>query len=75
MSRAAYDAWRDAEEAAGVEAAALVRVHVRGLHRASRGTYGSPRMTAALRKQGVVINLKRVARLIREDGLQGGPRA
>ena len=74
VSRAAYYAWRDAQEAIGVDADALVRVHVRGLHRASRGTYGSPRMTAALRKQGVVINHKRVARIMREEGLQGAPR-
>ncbi len=73
-SRAAYYAWRETQEAAGIDADALVRVHVRGLHRASRGTYGSPRMTAALRKQGVVVNHKRVARIMREEGLQGAPR-
>jgi transposase InsO family protein len=74
VSRAAYYAWRDAQEVVGVDADARLRVHVRGLHRASRGTYGSPRMTAALRKQGVVVNHKRVARIMREEGLQGAPR-
>lgn len=31
----------------------------------SRGTYGSPRVTAALRQRGMVCNRKRVARLMR----------
>ena len=75
VSRAACYAWRDAEEDAGVEADALVRVHVRGLHRARPRTYRSPRKTAAPRNQGVVFNHKRVARITREEGLQGGPRA
>ena len=35
----------------------------------SRGTYGSPRVTAALRQRGVVCNRKRVARLMRQHGL------
>ena len=73
VSRAAYYAWRSAQ-AAEVEAEARVRVHIRGLHRASRGTYGSPRVTAALRKQGVLVNHKRVARIMRAEGLQGLPR-
>jgi putative transposase len=35
----------------------------------SRGTYGSPRVTAALRQRGMVCNRKRVARLMRKHGL------
>ncbi len=31
-------------------------------------------MAAALRKQGVMVNHKRVARILREEGLQGAPR-
>lgn len=37
MSRAASDAWRDAQEAVGVDTGALMSVHVGGLHRASGG--------------------------------------
>ena len=74
VSRAAYYVWRDAQVAPHADADALVRVHIRGVHRASRGTYGSPRMTAALRKQGLRVNHKRVARIMREEGLHGTPR-
>lgn len=35
----------------------------------SRRTYGSPRVTAALRHQGIACNRKRVARLMRKQGL------
>lgn len=74
ISRAAYYAWRRTRFAATPDADALVRVHVRSVHRASRGAYGSPRMTAALRKQGLCVNRKRVARIMREEGLEGAPR-
>ncbi len=36
---------------------------------ASRGTYGSPRVRADLRAEGVRVSRKRVARLMREGGL------
>lgn len=52
---------------------ARLRLHLRVLHKQSRGTYGRPRLTAALRAQGFVVNPKRVARLMREEGLVGCP--
>jgi transposase InsO family protein len=42
------------------------------VHRDSRGTYGSPRVHAELTLGlGLPVNLKRVARLMRQAGLQG----
>ena len=35
-----------------------------------KGRYGSPRITAALRRQGQECNHKRVERIMREKGLQ-----
>jgi transposase InsO family protein len=42
---------------------------IRTIFEASRATYGSPRVTAALRQQGIVCNRKRVARLMRQQHL------
>jgi len=41
------------------------------IYKDSRGTYGSPRVYKALKKQGVVIGKKRVERLMQEQRLQG----
>ena len=46
-------------------------VLIRDIHRASRETYGSPRVHAALRNKGVRCGRKRVARLMRAEDLQG----
>jgi transposase InsO family protein len=40
-------------------------------HTASRGTYGSPRITRALRTAGVRVGRKRIARLMAHRGLVG----
>ena len=45
---------------------------IRRTHKESHGTYGSPRIHAELTLGlGLPVNLKRVARLMREAGLQG----
>ena len=45
---------------------------IRDIHAESRGTYGSPRVHAELTLGlGLPVNLKRVARLMREAGIQG----
>jgi putative transposase len=46
-----------------------LRVEVRTAHAKSRGRYGAPRVHAELAADGVVTSEKRVARLMREDGL------
>ena len=48
-----------------------LRVHVRAVHRKSRGRYGAPRVHEELKAQGERVAKKRVARLMREDGLVG----
>jgi len=50
--------------------AALVE-EIGKVHARSDGTYGSPRVHAALARQGHRIGRKRVERLMREEGLQG----
>jgi putative transposase len=41
------------------------------IHRASRATYGSPRVHAKLRRDGMRISRKRVERVMRDAGLRG----
>jgi putative transposase len=48
-----------------------LRVRIRAIWRASRGTYGSPRVHAALQREHCRIGRKRVARLMRAEGLWG----
>jgi putative transposase len=44
---------------------------IRAIHKRSRGTYGAPRVHAQLRRDGVQVSRKRVARLMGAHGLQG----
>jgi transposase InsO family protein len=44
---------------------------IESIHRASRETYGSPRIQGKLKEAGVRVGRKRVERLMRERGLQG----
>ena len=50
-----------------------LQVHIRAIHTASRGTYGSPRIYEQLRQDGVPVGRARVARLLQEMGLIGLP--
>jgi len=47
---------------------------IREIHDGSRGTYGSPRVHAALQAEGIRVGKKRVARLMKEAGLRGESR-
>lgn len=59
----------------GVAHAVLVG-QIREIHEASRGTYGRIRIMGQLRRSSVVVNRKRVARLMRLNRINGvgGPR-
>mgnify|MGYP006272411737 CR=1 FL=1 len=49
----------------------MVTEEIRQIHDESRGTYGSPRVHAALQADGIRVGKKRVARLMKEAGLRG----
>ena len=69
VSRSGYYAWRRHLQSPRAQANERLLVRIREEYLLSRKTYGSPRIQAALRRAGVVCNRKRVARLMREDGL------
>jgi transposase InsO family protein len=74
LTRSKYYQWRQgkASRLARKEADAALFELIEAVHAASRGAYGSPRITVELREvQGLVVNEKRVARLMREGGLAG----
>lgn len=74
VSRSGYYAWRGRGESMRAQANQGLLVKIREEYRLSRATYGSPRIHAALRRQGMVCNRKRVARLMQQDGLGARPR-
>lgn len=83
VSRSGYAAWKQrqrqppsAQQQAKQQAEACLRLQIRAAHRRGRG-YGrplgrrSPRVQDELCDQGIWVNLKRVARLMQEEGLRG----
>lgn len=68
-----YYAWRKRPTCAHAIADERLLLHVRGAHTASDGTYGAPRVCRELKSQGHHVGQKRVARLMRTDGLVGTP--
>jgi putative transposase len=71
ISRSGYYAWMGRKPSQREEANQRLIEHIRLIHRLSRKTYGSPRVHAELRKQGLRCNHKRVARLMRQENLVG----
>lgn len=74
VSRSGYYQWRQARVSARAAKTETIKLQIQAVHAASRHTYGSPRVTAALQAQGESVGRNRVARLMRVAGLQGRPR-
>jgi transposase InsO family protein len=73
VSPSAFYAWaaRREQAAAATQAEATLVAEIRTIHRVSKGTYGSPRVHAELRRRGRSMNRKRVERLMRSHGIVG----
>jgi transposase InsO family protein len=67
VSRAGF--YRSLQEAQPREEAMLVRAEIQEIALAHRRRYGYRRITAELRRRGLVVNHKRVVRLMRADNL------
>jgi putative transposase len=71
VSTSGYYAWRKrAPSKRAVSDASLIE-RISEIHQWSHGTYGAPRMHAELAARGVRVGRKRVARLMKEAGLEG----
>jgi len=67
VSRSGYYAWRRRPESRRAQANERLLVKIRKEYQRSQQTYGSPRIHAELRGQGVLCSRKRVARLMRRE--------
>ena len=67
VSRAGY--YRSLEETAPEEAEMLIRAAIHKTALAHRRRYGYRRITKDLHRQGMIVNHKRVERILREDNL------
>ena len=68
-----YYAWRRRPTCAHAIADERLLLHVRATHAASDGSYGAPRIHRDLRHAGIRVGKKRIARVMRTDGLVGTP--
>jgi transposase InsO family protein len=73
IQRSSYYKWRAtaAARAERHEADAALAARIQRVHADSDGAYGAPRITAELREGGLVLNEKRVARVMRKFGIVG----
>src|SRR4051812_49888301 len=70
VSQSGYFAWRGRSACRRQREDMVLLAHVRSAFAVSHGTYGSPRMTRELRDSGLVVGRRRIARLMRDNGLQ-----
>jgi len=71
VSASGYYAWLLRPPSARRVIDEVLLERIRAIHEKSRGTYGAPRIHAELVDEGWRIGRKRVARLMREAGLEG----
>lgn len=75
VSRAGYYAWVDRPPSAHANDDQLLAVRVREIHELTKKRYGAPRVQKELAKaQDIHVSQKRVARLMRQEGLRARPR-
>jgi len=74
VKRRSYYAWRSRPESQRSKDNKVLTEKIKEIHQQSRGTYGSPRIHAALNKAGETCGLNRVARLMSEQQLEATKR-
>lgn len=69
VSVSGYYAWRSRPPSQHQQTDAVLLKAIETVYQAGRGLYGSPRIHAALRQQGLRCSRKRVARLMHQHGI------
>lgn len=70
VSPSGYYAWLDRPESARVQSDRVLTAKILAFHKASREIYGSPRIHKDLKELGERVGENRVARLMRQNGIQ-----
>ena len=71
VSPSGYHAWVKGTPSRRAREDAALRDRIVAIHLAAHGTYGAPRIHAELAADGIHVGRKRVARLMRAEGLAG----
>jgi len=71
VSTSGYYAWKGRKPSARAKADGQLCGQIRSIHASHRGRYGAVRIREELRDAGVFCGRKRVARLMRSEGLRG----
>lgn len=71
VSRSGYYRWLEAKPSRQAKSDARLSAEVKAIHREHVGRYGSPRVQRELAARGHRVSRKRVARLMRQQGLRG----
>jgi putative transposase len=71
VSTSGYYAWHNRAPSKRAQKDAMLTEKIREIHAGSRGTYGAPRVHAALQGGGTRVGKNRVARLMKAAGLRG----
>ena len=70
VSRSGYYNWEKRPKSKKPDRDKALLKSIRAVHRGNRKCYGSPRIYKALRQKGIVCSRRRVARVMRENGIQ-----
>lgn len=70
VSRSGYYNWLDRKPSDTSEENKMILEKIKQIHKQSRCTYGSPRVTAELNERGVKVSKPRVARLMKQAGIR-----
>ena len=71
VSPSGFYAWNSREPSMRAIEDARLKARIRFFHARSKGAYGAPNILEDLRDEGIRVGKKRVARLMKADGLRG----